>query len=137
VYLRSYEFGLPSLPLVHSAQEVRRWMADDVIGHADVWVADLDGTIVGLMVLDSAGRGPGWIEQLYVDPAWIGRGVGDRFVEIAKQRSPHGLQLWTFAVNEPAQRFYARHGFVATEHTDGLGNEQHAPDIRFTWSPEP
>ena len=31
---------------------------------------------------------------------------------LAEQRHPLGLQLWTFEVNEPAQRFYERHGFV-------------------------
>ena len=134
VYLRSYRFGLPTLPLVHSDSEVRRWMADEVIGHHDVWVADLDGTIVGVMVLDlMAGRGPAWIDQLYIDPAWMGRGLGDQFIEIATRRCPQGLQLWTFAVNGPACRFYERHGFVEVERTDGMGNEQRAPDIRYTW----
>jgi 8-oxo-dGTP pyrophosphatase MutT (NUDIX family)/GNAT superfamily N-acetyltransferase len=135
VYLRSFRFGLPTLPPVHSDSEVRRWMADEVIGHHDVWVADLDGTIVGLMVLDRQGRGPAWVEQLYVDPAWIGRGIGERFVEIAKQRCEQGLQLWTFAVNAAAQRFYRRHGFVEVERTDGHGNEQRAPDVRYSWKP--
>ena len=64
---------VPTVPVVHEASEVRRWMADEVIGHADVWVADLDGTVVGLMVLDRDRDGSGWIEQLYLDPAWMGR----------------------------------------------------------------
>ena len=54
---------------------------------------------------------------------WIGRGLGDRFVQIAKQRVPYGLQLWMFQVNEPARRVYERHGFVAEQFTDGAGNE--------------
>ena len=131
VYLRSRAFALPDVPVVHEPSEVRRWMADDVIGHSDVTVAELDGTIVGLMVLDGPDGGAGWIEQLYLDPAWIGRGLGDRFVEMAIQRHPAGLQLWTFQVNEPAQRFYERHGFVAVERTDGSGNEERSPDIRY------
>lgn len=130
VFLRSRAFALPDVPVVHPPNEVRRWMADEVVGHTDMWVADLDGTVVGLLVLDGE-----WLEHLYVDPAWMGRGLGDRFIELAQQRSPEGLQLWTFQANEPALRFYARHGFVEAERTDGDGNEERAPDVRLTWAP--
>jgi 8-oxo-dGTP pyrophosphatase MutT (NUDIX family)/GNAT superfamily N-acetyltransferase len=137
VYLRSRRFALPDVPTVHADSEVRRWMADDVIAHADVTVAEVDGVVVALMVIDGDARSrTGWIEQLYVDPSWIGRGLGDQFVERAKAASPNGLQLWTFQVNEPAQRFYERHGFVAVERTDGSANEERAPDIRFHWAPD-
>ena len=131
VYLRSRAFGLPTVPLVHPEREVRRWMADEVVGRTDMWVAEVDGTIVGLMVLDRAGRGLGWIEHLYLDPAWMGRGLGDRFVQLAMERSPEGLQLWTFQVNGPARRFYERHGFEPVEFTEGAGNEERAPDVRY------
>ena len=62
---------------------------------------------------------------------------GDRFIDLAKQQRPNGLALWTFQVNTPAQRFYRRHGFVATERTDGSRNEEREPDIRFVWKPSP
>ena len=131
VYLRSRAFALPSVPSVHDSSEVRRWMADDVVGRTDMWVAEVDGTVVGLMVLDHDRDGSGWIEHLYLDPAWIGRGLGDRFVELAEERLPGGIGLWTFQVNEPALRFYGRHGFVEEERTDGAGNEERAPDVRL------
>ncbi len=130
VYMRSREFALPDVPSVHEPKEIRRWMADDVVGHRDVWVAELDSTIVGFMVLDA-----GWIEHLYLDPSWVGRGLGDQFIEIAKQRSGAGAQLWTFQVNDKARRFYERHGFEVAELTDGAGNEERAPDMRYTWMP--
>jgi hypothetical protein len=46
--------------------------------------------------------------------------------------SPEGLQLWTFASNASAQRFYERHCFVETRRTDG-DNEEGAPDILYAW----
>ena len=131
VYQRSRAFALPEVPVMHGSSEVRRWMADEVIGHADVWVAELDGTVVGLMVLDGE-----WMAQLYLDPAWIGRGLGDRFVQLAKERRPDGLELWTFQANTAAQRFYRRHGFVEVERTSGAANEERRPDVRYRWSPE-
>jgi 8-oxo-dGTP pyrophosphatase MutT (NUDIX family)/GNAT superfamily N-acetyltransferase len=133
VHLRSRAFALPTVPIAHDDADVRRWIADEVIGRRDVTVAEVDGTIVGWMVLDGDRGSTGWIDQLYLDPAWIGRGLGDAFVAVAKQRHPGGLQLWTFEVNEAAQRFYARHGFVAVERTPGTGNEERAPDVRFEW----
>ena len=135
VYLRSRAFALPTVPVVHEDKEVRRWMADEVIGRADVTVAEVDGTVVGLMVLDQGSGGIGWIEQLYLDPAWVGRGLGRRFLEIARRTFPDGLQLWTFEANRAAQRFYEREGFVAVERTDGRSNEERSPDVRFAWSP--
>lgn len=128
VYLRSRRFAIPEVVCIHPDREVRRWVADDVIGRVDCVVADVGGIVVGWLVLDR-----GWIEQCYVDPAWIGRGIGDRFVELAKHRHPDGLDLWTFAVNGPARRFYERHGFVEIDRTDGRGNEERAPDVRYHW----
>lgn len=135
VFLRSRAFALPTVPVVHPDREVRRWMADEVVGRTDMWVAEVDGTIVALMVLDPARDQQGWIEHLYLDPAWMGRGLGDKLVQLAKERCSAGLQLWTFQVNEPARRFYERHGFVAEELTAGAGNEERAPDVRYRWQP--
>ena len=33
----------------------------------------------------------------------------------------------------PARAFYARHGLVELERTDGSGNEERAPDLRMAW----
>lgn len=38
-------------------------------------------------------------------------------------------------VNESARRFYERHDFVAAEYTDGHGNEEREPDVRYVWRP--
>ncbi len=135
VYLRSREFGLPEVPCVHTPKQVKAWFADEVIGHAEVTVAEVDGTVVGLLVLDHGAAGTGWVDQLYVDPAWIGRGLGHRLLERAQHRFPTGLQLWTFQANTRSREFYERHGFVAVETTDGRGNEERAPDVRYRWTP--
>jgi GNAT superfamily N-acetyltransferase len=99
-----------------------------------VWVADLDGVVVGYMILGSqhdADGDPRKLDHLFLDPAWIGRGLGERFLALAEERSPSGLQLWTFQMNESARRFYERHGFVVAETTDGAANEERLPDVRY------
>jgi putative acetyltransferase len=76
---------------------------------------------------------PGWVDQLYVAPGHQGRGIGRRLLDLAKERSEGGLELWTFQVNDRARRFYERNGFAAVELTDGSGNEEREPDVRYRW----
>ena len=132
VWLRSYKAALPGVRQAHTDDEVRGWFRDVVVPEHETWVADADGRVVGLLVLS-----PGDLDQLYLDPDWRGRGLGDRLVALAKERFPDGLELWTFQVNGPACRFYERHGFVEVERTDGRGNEEREPDVRYVWPPVP
>ncbi|MYQ33329.1 GNAT family N-acetyltransferase [Streptomyces sp. SID4956] len=115
----------------HTDDEVRAWIREVVVPGQETWVATVDGSVVAMMTLDGDD-----LDQLYIHPAWQGRGIGGRLVDMAKGRSPSGLTLWTFQVNEPARRFYERHGFVAEEWTDGSRNEEREPDVRYVWRPE-
>ncbi|MDG4863240.1 GNAT family N-acetyltransferase [Streptomyces sp. T-3] len=130
VWLRSFTAALPGVTRAHTDDQVRSWFRNVVVPGQETWVATVDGTVVGLLVLDGED-----LEQLYLDPPWRGRGIGDRLLEVAKQRRPAGLELWTFQVNTPARRFYERHGFVAAEYTDGHRNEEREPDLRYVWRP--
>ena len=117
---------------VHSDADVREWFASHVVGEAELWVAeDATGKLTAVLVLD----GP-WVDQLYVEPTMTGRGIGAGLLNLAKRKRPDGLRLWTFASNSRAQRFYERHGFVATRRTDGRDNEERAPDILYVWDGE-
>jgi GNAT superfamily N-acetyltransferase len=120
-------------PTVHSDDEVRGWFASHVVRETELWIAeDGAGAVVGILVLD----GP-WVDQLYVEPALTGRGIGGGLLELAKRERPDGLRLWTFASNTGAQRFYERHGFVEARRTDGRDNEARAPDILYVRAPRP
>ncbi|MFG2607927.1 GNAT family N-acetyltransferase [Streptomyces sp. NPDC048514] len=131
VWLRSFAAALPTVVRPHTDDEVREYFRDVVVPVRETWVAEASGSgIVGLMVLDGE-----TLSQLYLAPDWRGRGLGDRLVALAKERSPGGLALWTFQVNKPAHRFYERHGFAAVEFTDGGGNEEREPDVRYVWHP--
>ncbi|MFF4300744.1 GNAT family N-acetyltransferase [Streptomyces sp. NPDC001601] len=130
VWLRSFDAALPTVVRPRSDDEVRAYIRDVVVPARETWVAEAGGRVVGMMVLAEE-----LLSQLYLAPEWRRRGIGDRFVALAKERSPSGLTLWTFQVNKPAHRFYERHGFVAVEHTDGSGNEEREPDVRYVWRP--
>ncbi|MCD9874013.1 GNAT family N-acetyltransferase [Streptomyces guryensis] len=132
VWLASFAAALPTVVSPRSADEVHGYFRDVVVPLRETWVADAgaDDGIIGVMVLHDDE-----LSQLYLAPDWRGRGIGDRFVALAKERSPRGLSLWTFQVNKPAHRFYERHGFVAFEYTDGSGNEEQEPDVQYVWRP--
>lgn len=130
LYLRSRAHALPGIEPVHGDDETRRWLADHLLRTTDVWVAEVAGVCVGLLALADH-----WVEQLSVDPPWIGRGIGSRLIDEAMRLSPEQLELWTFQHNDRARGFYRRHGFVEVELTDGLANEERLPDVRMSWSP--
>lgn len=162
LWLRSRRASEPAIPApIHTDDEVRAWFASIVLPAGETWVAetvdtpeslditesldtpdslDAPETVetvetpeprrpVGVLVLD----GP-WLDQLYVEPTWFGRGVGSALVSHARSERPDGLDLWTFQANRGARRFYERHGFVAIAETDG-DNEEGAPDVRYRWQP--
>lgn len=116
-------------PSAHSDDQIRVWFRDVVLARCDVWLADEAGLLRGVMVLSE-----GWIEQLYVAPGSTGRGIGARLVRHAQDLAGGPLELWTFASNTGAARFYERHGFVQVDRTDG-DNEEGEPDIRYRWTP--
>lgn len=131
VWLRSRTASAPDIPPpIHTDNEVRSWFATVVLPTREVWVADVDGTVVAMLVLHD-----NWIDQLYVDPRHTGHGIGTELVRLAKRTRPHGLRLWTFQANQRARRFYETQGFVPVESTEG-DNEEGAPDVRYEWSTE-
>ncbi|MDA4887840.1 GNAT family N-acetyltransferase [Streptomyces sp. MPA0124] len=131
VWLRSFSAALPTVVRPHSDAEVRAWFRDVVVERYETWVAEgADGAVAGVMALEGEE-----LSQLYLAPERRGRGIGDRFVALAKERRAAGLSLWTFRINTPARRFYARHGFTPVEWTDGDRNEEREPDVRYVWRP--
>ena len=129
-YLDSFAQALPGITRPHTDDEVRGWVREVLLPSTTVTVAVHPlGFVVGFCATTA-----GWIEQLYVEPAWQGRGVGRMLLADAQARSQGGLELWTFQQNARAQSFYEGHGFVEIERTDGSRNEERAPDVRYQWS---
>jgi GNAT superfamily N-acetyltransferase len=129
LYLAS--FGATyTFALSHSDDEVRAWVRDVLVPAGHAIVAVDAGAIAGFAVVE-----PGDLDQLYVAPDRLGEGIGRRLLDAAKARSPDGLALYTFQVNDRARRFYERNGFVADQFGDGTGNEEGQPDVHYVWRP--
>ena len=128
LYVRARKAAAPAIPMmVHTSEETRSWIARRVVLLTELWLAETDGALAGMLVLDDA-----WVDQLYVEPALTGRGIGGELIALAKRARPGGLWLWTFESNVRARRFYERHGFRASGHTSG-DNEEGAADILYVW----
>lgn len=119
--------GIAFLPVVHTAQEDRRYF-EGLIADGHVTVALDDGRSAGFIAL-----GDKRVEQLYVDPAHWRRGIGTRLLRHAQAARPRGLDLWVFQRNLGAIAFYEHHGFLTAETTDGEGNDEREPDALMVW----
>jgi ribosomal protein S18 acetylase RimI-like enzyme len=95
-----------------------------------VLVAETNGEISGFLAIQGD-----MVEQLYVRPDLLRRGIGSALLQRAKERLPSGFRLWVFQQNTPARRFYERHGLRLVEETDGSRNEERTPDALYEWRP--
>ena len=130
LYLAVRRAAVPLMPPgVHPDDDVRRWVGSWDLSTRDVWLAEpADGALVGFATLT-----PTWLESLYVAPSAQRSGVGSALLDLAKAQRPDGFALWVFESNVPARAFYARHGLVELERTDGSANEERRPDVRMAW----
>lgn len=120
-------------PPVHLDHEAREWVAGWDLSAYDVWVAERGGEPAGYARWTAT-----WLDDLYVHPDHQGHGVGTALFELVASTRPGGFCLWVFESNAPAREFYRRHGCLELERTDGLANEERAPDIRVAWpGPDP
>lgn len=98
------------------------------IAQDETWVAESGAEVVGYVRFTEE-----WLDDLYVDPATSGAGIGTALLDLVKSRLPDGFSLWVFEVNAGARAFYARRGLRELETTDGCANEEQCPDVRVVW----
>lgn len=128
VFIASQADALPFLAKLHTKDETRNFIANQVFAQSNVWVALEGRRIVGMMALTDT-----HIDHIYLLPGHYRRGIGTMLLDKAKQLSPAKLTLYAFAVNERARAFYERHGFTAVEFSDGAANEAKEPDVLYEW----
>jgi GNAT superfamily N-acetyltransferase len=126
--------GLAAYPYLPTWQaltlEKARWVFANIILPVNkLWVGTRDGHVVAYMALNGS-----YIDRLYVDPPYWRQGWGTRFIELAKQLSPSGLELHTHQQNSAGRAFYERHGFVAVKYGISPPPES-APDVAYHWRP--
>lgn len=114
------------MPTLHKRHETHGFCTM-MIDRGWVTVAEINGQVEGFLAQDAE-----TVHALYVDETSRGQHVGLHLLRDAQMRA-NALELWTFQANTGAQRFYLREGFQEVERTDGLGNDEKLPDIRYRW----
>lgn len=127
VFRASFDQALPTLAGLHTPDEDRWFFRERVFVECRIWGYFNDQELVGIIAFRD-----GWIDQLYILPAWQGRRIGTALLQVAQDQFDR-LSLWTFQRNRKARRFYERCGFVAIRETDGSRNEEKEPDVMYSW----
>jgi len=118
---------MPYLPLLHTLEEDRTYFRTLVYEGCTIWVVDAAGQIAGFCAVR-----PGWIDHLYVLPAFQRTGIGRTLVSKAMEAADE-LQLWVFQRNRNAVAFYEALGFSCVRRTSGSDNEEREPDVLLQW----
>jgi GNAT superfamily N-acetyltransferase len=127
VHRAGFDHALPWLTGLHTPAEDRWFYRERVFPTCEVWGAIDDTAMLGVIAFRED-----WVDQLYVLPQVHWRGIGTALLAVAQDAFAR-LQLWTFQRNLPARRFYESRGFAPVEETDGAGNEEREPDVRYLW----
>ncbi|MGY3312887.1 ribosomal protein S18 acetylase RimI-like enzyme [Peribacillus simplex] len=89
-------------------------------------LALIDDRVVGMIASNETE-----ISQLYIHIDYQGIGIGQTLLDKIKAKSSGRLTIYTFEVNENAQRFYEKNGFKIIGR--GHENEENLPDIQYEW----
>ena len=109
----------------------------------EVYVATVNGQVVGLLILFLDGTLKGYIQTIAVHPDWRSRGIGTHVIEFAEERifriSPN-VFLCVSSFNRRAQKFYERLGyqrvgeltdFVVKGHSEFILRKTRGPHSEF------
>lgn len=115
----------------HTTGEHTAYIAGLSAGCA-ITVAESDGHLAGFLSFTRRpGAAMGEITHLFVHPDHQRQGVGAMLLDHAINRYGPPLHLWVFEANTRARALYESRGFVMTDRTDGSGNDEKLPDMRY------
>ena len=96
----------------YDADRVAAWAAELPLAPArDRWVAEMGDEIVAWAEIEPPHDGVCTLEALWVDPAWMRRGIGARLFRVAADRARElGARTLEWGTEPPAVGFYERLG---------------------------
>jgi len=89
--------------------DLRARVHKEVANEWSLHVADDAGRIAAMLALRLR---DGYLDQLFVDPAYHGRGIGKMLLQFTRTTFPDEIWLRCVKLNEKAWSWYEREGFV-------------------------
>jgi GNAT superfamily N-acetyltransferase len=90
---------------------IRRWAARVEFTHDEIYVTEIDGDVVAWAALVKKHE-VWWLDDLWVAPEWIGKGIGthmfEHIVELARERGGPSRMEWQAEPNSVG--FYEKLG---------------------------
>jgi ribosomal protein S18 acetylase RimI-like enzyme len=125
----SREKSIPEFQLEkgHFFFEDRDYFQKQIIKNNHIWVVVSQNYPVGFMAMNND-----FVDQLYIDPDHQRRGIGRSLLNLARERSPEHVWLYTLQVNASARAFYEKNGFVAEKFGISPPPESE-PDVEYHW----
>ncbi|WP_462412481.1 GNAT family N-acetyltransferase [Neobacillus sp. Marseille-QA0830] len=111
---------------IHSFESHLHFLNHILPNQYQINLALMDDKVVGMIAYNERE-----ISQLYFHIDYQGIGIGKTLLDKAKEQSSGRLTLYTFEVNENAQRFYVKNGFKIIDR--GHENEENLDDIQYEW----
>jgi ribosomal protein S18 acetylase RimI-like enzyme len=111
---------------IHSVEDHAYFLNHILPEQFQIELVLIDEKVVGMIAYNESE-----INQLYIHIDYQGIGIGQTLINKVKDKSSGKLTLYTFEVNEIAQRFYEKHGFKVIGR--GHENEENLSDIQYEW----
>jgi putative acetyltransferase len=111
----------------HFFYEDQGYFRDHILKENQVFIVESEGKPVAFMAMRED-----FIDHLYVHPDYQKRGIGKALLDLARQRSPEHVWLYTLQINTNARAFYEKNGFVAEKF--GMSPPpENEPDVEYHW----
>ena len=111
----------------HFFYEDQDYFRDHILPRNQVWVVEVNDQPVAFMAMQND-----FIDQLYIHPDYQRRGIGKALLDLAHERSPEHVWLYTLQANVNARAFYEKNDFVAEKFGISPPPESE-PDIEYHW----
>ena len=111
----------------HFFYEDRDYFKNHVLKDNQIWVAEVDARVVAFMAMNRD-----FVDQLYIHPDHWRKGIGQALLDVARERSPEHVWLYTLQINLNARAFYEKNGFVAEKFGVSPPPESE-PDVEYHW----
>ena len=115
----------------HFFYEDRDYFWNRVLEENQLWVVEVDNRPIAFMAMNQE-----FVDQLYIHPDYWRQGIGNALLNLARERSPEHVWLYTLQINVNARAFYEKNGFVAEKFGVSPPPESE-PDVEYHWRKSP